>query len=363
MTNAKYSNYKSQEVEAFMMNILEKTPNVKPVFDLNLGYRYPDVEKTVNKTVNETSDFLEHLVNAEVLDREIFDMELRCPSCNSPNVSVNYVCPKCTSSNIKKTILVEHSKCGYLGTLISFGEVLTCPKCGEQLLEGNYRNAGSIYECGSCQHQIETPFINHWCRGCGTKFSFENAVYQQRFAYLPSKSTSVEMSQGILYPSLVLSLFEEQGFSREMESKVTGESGAVHSFDLAFKGYGLNFLVDVYFSLDPISELDFLRYCGKITDAKASNQNIDILLIILPSLTSEAEAISKTFNLSLIIGEKSTIVISKLRTILSEKATALKALSALETETIAETSEINKEPESQNGIKKKFTILRGIKRK
>lgn len=363
MTNEKYSNYKSQEVEAFMLNILEKMPKVKPVFDLNLGYRYPDVEKTVNKTEKETSDFLEHLVKAEVLDREIYDMELRCPNCNSPNVSVNYVCPKCVSSNIRKTILIEHSKCGYLGTLINFGEALICPKCGERLLEDQYRNAGSIYECGSCQSQIETPFIDHWCRGCGTKFSFENAIYQERYAYLPSKSTSVEMSQGILYPSLVVSLFEEQGFTREMENKITGESGEVHSFDLAFKGYGLSFLVDIYFSLEPMGELDFLRYCGKVTDSKASNENVDIILFVLPSLTSEAEVVSKTFDLSLIIGERSSIVISKLRTILSEKAIALKALSTLETETITDKSEKDNQSESPNGIKKRLAILKRIKLK
>ncbi|MCJ7633492.1 hypothetical protein MUP77_14035 [Candidatus Bathyarchaeota archaeon] len=342
MNTTKYEYYKSQEVETFMMNILEKTDKVKPVFDLGIGYRYLDVEKSVNMNVGETTDFLERLVKAEILDREMYDMELRCPHCNSPNISVNYVCPKCVSTNIKKTILLEHNPCGYLGTVVTFGEPMICPKCGTPIKEGQYRDAGSIYKCGTCDHQIETPFIDHWCRVCDERFSFENALYEPKYAYLPSKSTKMDMTQGILYPSSIIGLFEEQGFSRRMESKIIGESGEEHFFDLAFKGYEqggekseikeAEFFVDIHFSSNPMGELDFLKSCGKVTDAKAALGNVDIILIILPGLDHNAEALLKTYDLNIITGENPSIALSRLKAALEKKVTTLKALSKLDTE-------------------------------
>ena len=370
MSTTKYDYYKSQEVETFMINILEKAEKVRPVFDLGLGYRYLDVEKTVNKDVGKTTDFLERLVKAEILDREMYDMELRCPHCNSPNVSVNYVCPKCVSSNIKKTILLEHNPCGYLGTVVTFGESMTCPKCGKLIKEGKYRDVGSIYKCGKCDQTIETPFIDHWCRGCGEKFSFENAIYLPKYAYLPSKSTKMDMIQGILYPSSIISLFAKHGFKRTMESKVIGESGVEHFFDLAFKGYEQGgekseikeekVFVDIHFSSHPMGELDFLKCIGKVTDAKAALGNIDVVLMILPGLDHNAEALSKTYKLNLIIGENHKIALSKLGTALVKKIEMLKTLSKLETEMKGQEHETESGPRQKTSKKKRrrFKALR-----
>ncbi len=364
MSTTKYEYYKSQEVESFMIKILEKTDKVKPVFDLGIGYRYIDIEKTVNMNVEETANFLENLVKAEILDREMYDMELRCPHCNSPNISVNYVCPKCVSTNIKKTILLEHIPCGYLGTVVTFGEPMTCPKCGKLIDEGQYRDAGSIYTCGTCDHQIETPFIAHWCRVCNDKFSFENAIYQPKYAYLPSKSTKMDMTQGILYPSSIISLFEEQGFTRQMETKIKGESGVEHIFDLAFRSYEqgsekseieeAKFFVDIHFSPNPMNELDFLKCCAKATDAKAARGNIDIILMILPGLDYNAQALSKTYNLNLITGENPSMALSRLGTALTKKKTTIKALSKLENEMNVD----DKDPGQKTKIQRTLRNLR-----
>lgn len=311
--------YKVPEVEWFMVNILEKKGRVEPVFDLKVGYRYPEVEETIKMDAGKTIGFLEKLYNVEILGREIYDMELRCPTCNSPNVSINYVCPHCGSSIIRRTILLEHYACGYLGTATSFGEPLVCPKCGVHIEEGDYSDVGSIYECSSCKKQIETPFVSHWCRGCGLKFSFENAVYQPKYAYFPTELTRKEMANGILYLYQVVDVFEEQGLARDVNPKVVGESGVEHVFDAVFVGFGAKFHVDIMFSLDLMSELDFLRECGKIRDVKA-----DVYMFVLPGLDDKAAALAKSYKINVIEGAKPEIVLSKLRTVLAEKMIALK---------------------------------------
>ena len=319
MNKTKYEYYKDPEVETFMTSVLEKVESVKPVFDLEQGYRYPHVETAIKSDPDKTNAFLENLVQAEILDKHLHDMELRCPTCNSPNISVNYICPKCISSHIRKTILLEHNICGYIGTVINFGEPLLCPRCGQQIKEGEYRDAGSIYECASCNQQIETPFIDHGCRKCGSKFSFENALYQPKYAYSPTKLTRVEMNQGIVYLGQVVSVFEEQGFIRESDTKIRGESGTEHVFDVAFSGFGLKVVVDVVYSMNPMTEIELLKKYGKIRDIQTLSERIAAFLLVLPGLDADATALVRSYKMSVAQGDNPTMALSSLSSMLAER--------------------------------------------
>ena len=329
MSDVKFEYYKSHEVEAFM-NLLGKKKKIKPEFDLTLGYRYPDVEKATGLDSGGAVDFLERLVNVEIIEKDLYDMELRCTNCNSPNLSVNYVCPKCVSTYIKKTILLEHKQCGYIGTLITFGEPLICPKCEKKIKASEYHDAGSIYTCAVCEQQIETPFIDHWCRDCGEKFSFETAIYQPKYSFVPTKFTMMEMDQGIIYPSQIVSVFEELGFAMATESKYVGESGVEHIFDLAFECYGSKFFVDIHYSSELMGELDLLKQYGKVRDVKATLDDIEVFQVILPGLDHEAEVAAKSYDLNLIVGKGPRTILSKLKIALAEKVNTLKSLALLE---------------------------------
>lgn len=319
MSKTKYEYYKDPDVETFMTSVLEKVESVKPVFDLEQGYRYPHVEHAIKSDSDKTNAFLENLVQAEILDKHLHDMELRCPTCSSPNISVNYVCPKCISSHIRKTILLEHNICGYIGTVINFGEPLLCPRCGQQIKEGEYRDAGSIYECANCNQQIETPFIDHGCRKCGLKFSFENALYQPKYAYSPTKLTRVEMNQGIVYLGQVVSVFDEQGFIRESNTKVQGESGTEHVFDIAFTGFGLKVVVDVVYSMNPMNEIDLLKKYGKIRDIQTLSERIEAFLLVLPGLDADAAALVRSYKMSVAQGNNPKMALSALSSMLAER--------------------------------------------
>lgn len=341
MSEKRYDHYKVPEIESFMLNILEKKDRIVPIFDLKIGYRYPDVEEMVGMDAGKTISFLAQLFDMGILGRETYDVEVRCPTCDSPNVSTNYICPYCSSSLIRRALLVEHYSCGYVGPVTSLGEQLVCPKCEVRMEEGDYRDAGSIYECASCKKQIETPFVSHWCRECGLKFSFENAVYPPKYAYFPAELTRKEMASGILYLSQVVDVFAEHGFTRVVDSKILGESGVEHIFDAAFEGLGAKFYVDVVFSLDRMSELDFLKESTKIIDVK-----VDVYLIVLPGLDAKALELAKAYSprLNIIEDEKPGAALSKLRTALAEKVSVLKTeMTAVEA---LKNSEASKEPES-----------------
>lgn len=326
MSQTKYDYYKTKEVESLFIDVLEKKEQVKPIYDLELGYRYPAVEKIIDKNVEKTIDFLENLVKLEILNKQLFDMELRCPTCDSPNVSVNYICPKCASPTIRKNLMIEHYECGYLGTVLNFGEKLTCPHC-KKLLKDNYRDVGSVYQCSACNQQIETPFISHWCRKCDQKFSFETALYQPKYAYLPTNLTVKEIEQGILYLSNVERMFEEQGLTNEKNSGAFGASGVEHIFDAAFTGFGTTFYVDIHFSLELINEYELLKIYGKIRDVQIEQNKSEIFTLVIPGLDEEAETLAKSYysRAYLIIGNKPSSVLSKLKKVLGERITELKS--------------------------------------
>jgi uncharacterized CHY-type Zn-finger protein len=319
--------YKLPEVEALFLDILEKKEKVDPAFDLKIGYRYPDVEEAIKFDAPKTIGFLEQLYNAEILDREVYDMELSCPYCNSSNVSVYYLCPHCQASKIKKTLLLEHMTCGYMGPVASLGEPLICPKCGKRMAEGEYRNTGSIYECEQCNQQIDTPFVNHWCRVCGKKFNFDNSIYQAAYSYFPRELVKKDMESGILYISKIADVFKELGLSRLGDAKTESKLGPPEVFDAAFEGNGAKIFLDLLYSEAPIHESELISEYGKIL-----NVDKNVFVIAVPGLDQRASVIVKSYNINLVEAPKPLEALTKLKAVLIEKLPKMKVNMKVETQ-------------------------------
>ncbi len=287
--------YKRPDVEAVINALLTATGRLDPLFDLEQGYRYPDVEKAISKDSDGALALLEDLYEGGVLDSQIYDMEIRCPECGSPNISTRYLCPVCGSFHIKKTILMEHLDCGYLGNLTTFGDPLVCPKCNQPLIEGAYRNAGSIYECADCKKQIDTPFVNHWCRKKGVNFSFENAIYQGKFSYFPTTETKEDMERGIIFITPITKIFEGLGLKKMDVPKIVGTSGVELQFDVGYQGAGRKYFVDILQGKELFGEFDILKEYGKITDAK-----VETFVLVLPGLDAQATSMAKSYKMNMI---------------------------------------------------------------
>jgi hypothetical protein len=320
MSTKRTDYYKLPDVEALFINILEKKEKVDPVFDLKLGYRYPDVEEATKFDAPKSIGFLEQLYNTEILDREVYDMELRCPYCNNSNVSVYYLCPHCEALRIKKTILIEHLICGYMGPVASLGEPLICPKCGNRVAEGEYRNVGSIYECEECNQQIDTPYVNHWCRVCGKKFNFDNSIYQAAYSYFPRELVKEDMKSGILYLSKVADVFRELGLTRLKDAKTGSKSGPDEVFDAAFEANGAKVFIDLLYSEAPIAESELIKEYGKIL-----NVDKNVFVIAVPGLDHRASVIVKSYNINLVEAAKPLEALAKLKAMLTEKLPMMKA--------------------------------------
>jgi hypothetical protein len=295
-----------------------KDGHLDPVFDLEFGYRYPDVEKAIGKDTQSTVKLLEELYTAKILDSKVYDMEIRCPDCGSPNVSTRYLCPSCGSFHIKKTFLREHLDCGYLGPVVTYGDPMICPKCEKPMVDGSYKNAGSIYECGDCKKQIDTPFVNHWCRTKDYSFSFENALYQGKFSYIPTKETSEDIERGIIFISQITEVFESFGLKRFENTKVIGASGVELSFDVGYEGAGRKYYVDIIQGKDLLGEIEILKEYGKINDSK-----VEVYTLISPGLDQTALSMAKSYKMSICDDANPTKIMTKLTEMLKTRGNTM----------------------------------------
>ena len=115
---------------------------VTPVYQPGLGFVYElsNVDGQDNSAVI-SKNFLDNLVRLDILEKTFFESVSECPYCGSTTITIHNKCPKCKSHNVDKTSLTEHIPCGNIDQKNMYIDNC-CPKCGELLVEGQYRHMG-----------------------------------------------------------------------------------------------------------------------------------------------------------------------------------------------------------------------------
>lgn len=266
MESERYDAYKNPEVEQFLTNVISVKAEIVPIFDLEFGYRYPDVEELLKEKPKQSIEFLERLVKVGILERKLYAMDLRCPKCDKPNIDTSYVCPFCKSIDVTRDALIEHLNCGFIDVLTNFksnGDYV-CPKCHNKLAVGSYRSAGSWYACANCGKRVEFPTPQHRCRSCGLVFNLDNSIYERVYVYSLSKIAKVEISHGILLGSAIKERVTAVGYDVKAPYIIRGGSGVEHKFDMLLLKQDAEIAVDSILSDSPISQLEIIREYTKI---------------------------------------------------------------------------------------------------
>lgn len=323
MENERYNTYKEPEVEQFLTKIIDKKPEIAPVFDLEFGYRYPDVEEGLRKEPKESREFLERMTQVGILERKLHSMELRCPKCNGPNIDTNYVCPFCKSIDVKRDALIEHLACGYIDVLTNFKSDggYICPKCHSKLELGNYRLAGSWYACSSCGKRVEFPTPQHKCRSCETVFNLDGAIYERVYIYSLSKISRDDISHGILLRSAIMERATAVGYEVKAPYLIKGNSGVEHTFDMLLLKQDTKRAVDIILSDSPISQIEIIKEYTKVIDTGAI-----LYLIAIPELSGDAKKLAVFYKMNVV-----------------ESASAQRALESLNVFLVSEKEVIEKE--------------------
>ncbi|MEM3737639.1 MAG: hypothetical protein QXJ75_06120 [Candidatus Bathyarchaeia archaeon] len=289
---------------------------LEPLLDAERGCRYPEVEKILGNS-EEAAAFLERLAAEGVLERKLTSKSLGCPHCHSPNIAILTFCPYCRSYNIEKSLLLEHLKCGYIGTDSQFRreDKLICPKCNALLAEGgkDYRKIGAWFECHECRKRFSEPSTHERCRGCGATFQINDADLVSCYSYTLGKEATLRTQR--LKTILPISAFlKSAGYSVENSGRIQGKSGVSHQFDLVATKGDEKLLVDVACSEVEVDIQPVITMFAKTYDIAPPSRAI---LVAMPSLSNAAKQLANLYQIAFVEGKDSGEVTAKLSVLLN----------------------------------------------
>jgi predicted RNA-binding Zn-ribbon protein involved in translation (DUF1610 family) len=300
--------YIERPVQRLLRNLLE-TDNreIIPTYDPSHGFRFTTVESLLDgDTPQEAEALLERLFDLRILGKSFHETALTCPHCGSTSITMHHRCPKCSSHRIAKTSLTEHKPCGNIAERDQYVEghsSPTCPKCGDQLLSGEYRDLGRWYVCRSCKDKFESADLDLICRKCTTQFAPQKAAVHEIFKYHLNPEREHEIRQNVTSMEIINDLLLDLGFSVEMPASILGtKSGIQHYFELmATKGSGSDetiITVDHATGDPEVSASQLILYVYKLSEV---NVNVPVF-VATPKLSDTAKRIAEGYNVLVVDG-------------------------------------------------------------
>ena len=247
------------------------------------------------KSDKEAMEFLDRLSKVGILKSKLLDKVIICPTCGSSSVSSKYNCPRCSSFDIGKAMIIEHIRCGFIGSKDKFqsGDALICPKCKNIITESDYRKIGTSFECNSCGTRFESPRVSHKCNSCEDVFTYKEARYEPLYEFELTEETKRNVARGTLPLSSIISTLKENGFDVGSRLELLGKSGATHNFDIVAKKSST--LVVANFAFEPKEE-DIIGLFAKKYDVDPA---ITILIALTPP-TKDEESVSRAYGVKII---------------------------------------------------------------
>jgi uncharacterized CHY-type Zn-finger protein len=284
------------QIQSLMQRMIDQgSYSIHPKVD-SKGIIYPEINSIFpDKSDAEARTFLDQLVKGGILNSKLLDKVIVCPTCSSASVFSKYNCPRCSSFDIGKALIIEHMRCGFIGSLEKFrkGNELICPKCKGLVTESEYRKIGTSFECDSCGSRFEAPKISHKCNSCDDVFTFKEAKYEPIFDYSISDETKRSLAGGRIPLSSIAATLKGKGYEVGIKADLVGKSGATHTFDIIARK--VEKLIVANFTFEPKEE--------DIIGLFAKKYDIDPTLTLLISLNApskEEEAVSKAYGVKIL---------------------------------------------------------------
>lgn len=293
--------------------------DIKPIFDIKYGYRYPEVEKITNLSPAAAVDFLDSLVKVNILERNFYGRTTFCPKCGSVFTTVSHTCPNCGSRNTDRKTLIEHIRCGYIGPKDKFEEKgkLVCPSCKVPIPPEEQREVGLWWVCMDCDSTFDVPKFSHFCHKCRKSFEASEVKFRNAYVYRISR---VAKEEGATKRTLQLvdtkQVFEKMGYEVKMPGQLKGSSGVIREFDLVGtkkEGEG-PVVADILTSKKPINEGPVSSFFAKVYDSSPARS----LLIVSPELTPKAKKLTDLYGIVVIQTVKLGVAKKKLEELLKK---------------------------------------------
>ncbi|MFQ5761702.1 MAG: hypothetical protein ACE5PO_01585 [Candidatus Bathyarchaeia archaeon] len=300
---------------------LGKDKAFMPLYDSQYGCRYPEAERLLQRSHEETVRILNELAEKGLLDRKSVDKLVSCPACRSPHNWLRFLCPNCNSHKVIKNTLMEHVKCGHIGGEDQYAQKdrLACPRCKTHLAEagGDYRIVGAWYECSDCKKRFSEPDVSLRCGKCGKISELAEVALSECYMY-SLKEVVAKNAQFTAIQNLIVGVLKEQGYAVASPGAVPGASGVHHDFDVVAyqednggaeeeeededeaEDLEDRLLIDIATAQDRVGEQAVLTAFAKALDIGPARY----FLIALPGLSPKAKKHAAQYKLNTIEAER-----------------------------------------------------------
>jgi hypothetical protein len=199
------------------------------------GISYPELSRLLPAlTKDDIEAFVGRLREAGVFEAKLLDKLSVCPVCSGTKSFPRFDCPRCYSFDVGRALIIEHIRCGYVGSEDNFrrkGEIV-CPKCSSELKDVDFRKIGTAYQCNSCGSRFQAPKVSNRCASCGNVFTYKDAKYVSVYSYTLSEAAKEALARDPIQRATFVNYLKSRGFSTTPDQKITGKSKEAHSFDL-----------------------------------------------------------------------------------------------------------------------------------
>ncbi|MEM3407757.1 MAG: hypothetical protein QXY18_03965 [Nitrososphaerota archaeon] len=272
----------------------------KPSLIISKGETFPEIEKNLNVTSEEAKRILEEMFKEGFLLKEFLGNKLFCPKCGSFAFLIELKCPICGSNIIKKGVMIEHLKCGYIDFEEKFisRKGLFCPKCGKELkaIGVDYRKLETYYKCIRCDTPI-SPIDYYDCLNCFNTYKKEDLIIKEIHEYIVNseKKSLIESLTIDLKP--IIEYLNKNGLIAFQNINIKGKSGIEHNFSLVVytkydKEASPDIVLDVIIKDKIVDEKDALAFYAKAYDVNAKNK----YCIAIPRFSENAKIFLKNLN-------------------------------------------------------------------
>ena len=275
-----------------------------PIYDPNLGFIYKTAQQAFEEEISHEKviDFLERLTRLDILEKRFFDTVSTCPHCESTAMTLHYHCPKCKSHNLVKTNLTEHIPCGFIIEREKYVNG-NCPRCGDPLIENQYRDMGRWYVCRDCNEKFEHPDLQINCRKCNRIFTIEESKVLEIPKFTLNTIRKNEIRQNVASLQSISKLLQDLNFQVEIPGIATGQkSGMKHHFSLIarkdIQGEEIIIALDHAVSESEVQSSPLILYIYKTSEVK-----VDIpIFIAIHKLSETAKKVAQGHQILLIEG-------------------------------------------------------------
>ena len=253
-----------RRVQLFLGKFLNgELTKVTPVFDPQLGYRYPDVDAFVDSPVDAEA-FLLNLEEHGLLTRELCGVLVCCPNCGS----------------------------------FILGRVLPASEVGNKDAGRHAQDTAGLEGEGETSRRPIAEGDSWLCGNCGALFKDDEASFQYVYCYQFS-TKGIERISDRLVVGPVREFLHKRGYQTVSPGTLIGESEVRHSFDIV--AYSIDseegvIVIDFVISDIPAGEDKVIAMFAKVFDTTPRKS----ILIAFPGLTEKAWKLAEQYKIAVV---------------------------------------------------------------